>query len=338
MALAHSQIYSFYHWKQAYNGVSRDVTQWWWYHMKEAFVAAGWTVMGSYAAAGSAFNDGDRDLVDGLGAGAGTDTWVTKMPNNTGKPWVVLQCPPIMGVMQIMFSGDQPLSGNPEYWQVDVSPLGQFMALYGGVNGGLSGVPPTAPDSHNHYNNINSGLSNTGSYSMNLHACWSADKSQFFLMVNQEAANSQFIAFSVLENAHVGLQNGLVWTVNGNGNNIIASDSRLDNEHYTGATWRGFSSGAVRTFYLGGRGYANSGLHNQVRIPEDGKTIVGPCELYMSSLTLRGYYGRVPDLYWGPTGQFRQGFGDAIGGPINWFSGGNLILPWDNAEPLPRVR
>ena len=342
MALAHSQVYSFYHWTKAYDGnadgLLDSIARHWWYQIKEAFVAAGWTVMGT-AFEGAVDNSGVTANVDGLGAGAGVDL-ITGPPTDNNRVWMVLQCPPIMGDGQVMIFSDQPMNNNPEYWQLEFSPLGQFMANNGGVDGDAGTTPPTAPDSYQHYSNTYNSIHTSGSYSANIHACWSADKSQFFIVVNQEAANAQFFGFSVLENPNPDLDNGLVWTMIREGANpsVLQYQSAMTNTHYTNTLWYGMLSGTVEPMYLGGRGWANLGVQNLIRIPDDGKAPPGPCELYGSTISKRAFYGRVPDLYWGPDNHFQKGFADAVDDPPKWYSGGALILPWDVLEPMPRVR
>lgn len=339
MALAHSQLYSFYHWKRPYDGgANKEAPREWWYEMKEAFLAGGWTLMGSYFGSGSVFNDGDRDLVDGVGGGAGTDTWSGELPTSNNRAWVVLQCPPAMGVFQVLFYASNTTNANPEYWSVRVSPLGQFMAINGGADGGINSEP-TAPDSYTHYSTVNNGINSNGNYSLNLHACWSADKSQFFLMTNQEAGNAQFFAFSVLNNAPVALENSFVWCILGLNDITLQYDTQMGlADHYTAANWRGVIAGNVEPMYLGGRGWANSSMMAQMRIPSTKLASPGPCELYPSAVTLRGYHGTIPDLYYIASSHYQKGFGDAVGGPIKWYCGDVLILPWDSAEPLPAVR
>lgn len=347
MALAHSQAYSFYHWERAYDanadGINDSIAREWHHRMKEAFVAAGWTVMGSYSGTGSLFNDGDRDLINGDQiTGAGTDTWtVPVMPDSTLRPWVVLQCPPVMGVMQVCFGLDQPWNNNPEYYIARTSPSGSFMATpgYGGTDGTTT-EPPHAPDEVTHRGSGPGGWSNGGSYTGAIHACYSADKSQLYIMSMQEQANPHFFAFSVLDNAPAELQDGLVWCmIDGGTTYTTISQTVMDNgDHYTQATWNGVISGVNRTLYLGGRGWNNVGIQSQIRIPQDRSMVVGPCELYASTTTIRGYYGTVPDLYWAPLNQYRAGVGDTVGGPIKWMIGASLMLPWDSGEPLPRLR
>lgn len=346
MALAHSQAYSFFHWERAYDanadGINDGITREWFYRMKSAFVAAGWTVMGSYLGSGTLYNDGDRDLVDGLGAGAGTDVWtVPVMANSTLRPWVVLQCPPAMGVIQMALGTSQPWNNNPEYVVYRTSHSGSFMATpgYGGADGTTTN-PPTAPDQVTHRNSGAGGMDSEGDYTASIHACWSADKTQFYCATFQEQGNPFFFAFSVLDNAPAELDGGLVWTMTDGGSPYdILSETKMDSgDHYTTASWNGSISGVNRTLYLGGRGYANAGIHNHLRIPQDRSTVFSPCELYCNTATIQGYYGTVPDLYWGPVNQYRQGFGDTPGGPINWLSGASLVMPWDFEEPLPRVR
>jgi hypothetical protein len=343
MAIAHSQVYLFNHWTRSYDGdadgVTKSIVKEWWYRFKEAFVAGGWTVMGSYAGTGSVFNDGDRDLVDGLGAGAGTDTWTG--PNfsagGNNRPWIILQCPPIMGKAQFMFGCSQPFQSNPEYMDARVSLDGTFMTLYGGTNGTTS-ARPTAPDQVIHNTN-QGGLNNAGAYSTEVHACWSTLKDQFYIMTKHEQATPMFMAFSVLDNAPVNLADGLAYCALFGDTGLALSNTKMDNaDHYTTPNWRGQIDGVTTQMYLGGRGWSNVGIQSQLRIPDDGKIVGGPCELYGSPVTYRNYYGTVPDIYWTPNSQYNQGYGDSVAGPIKWYSGGSIIVPWDATQKLPRLR
>jgi len=352
MALAHSQIYNFRHWVAPYLGSSRSLPLRWKPQVKQMFVAAGWTVLAS-SNGGVFSNDGTggpNPLV------AGTDHWPqdpddTALAEGTYYPWVVMQCPPIMGVIQVMISsGGQRTSSNPEYWSAATSNKGQFLLSGGGTDGSGGNLAPTAPDQFLWYNNVPNGLNNLGAYTLSLTACWSADLSQFYLMSHQDRGTPHFFAFSKLENARADnpgwtLQNGMAWTIRSGDSGIDMDNTVMDNQdHYNVASWHGALSldgaatGGESAFYVGGRGWNNVGIQSQIRIPEDRKTVVGPCELYASSVSLRGFWGRIPDIYWAPINQFRQGFGDSVGGPVNWFSGGGLLVPWDSAQAMPRIR
>jgi hypothetical protein len=338
MALAHSQVFSFYHWSRAFDGEVDGAPREWWYRVKEAFVAAGWTVMGSHNGDGVVANDGDRDLVDGVGGGAGTDHFVGQPATSGLHVWWVVQCPPIMGVTQVRITNQQNFNANPEYATIDVSPTGSFMAINGGTDG-TTLVGPAAPDEVNHLNNAANGIDGQGDNSVNLHACWSADKSQFFMMVNQEAANAQFFAFSVLENPDIEVNDGLAWCIYRSATSALtAATSAMAGTHYTSPIWHVMLSGVHYTAYLGGRGWANLGVSSLNRPQDNNRLDLGPCEIYVAAIPKRGFFGRVPDLYWGPLNQFQKGMGAAVGGPITWYSGGSLVVPWDSSEPLPRIR
>jgi hypothetical protein len=349
MALAHSQAYNFRHWTAAYDGSNRGLPRRHRNQLKQMFEAAGWTLLAS--SNGGAFSNdgtgGPNPLV------AGTDHWPAGdavLAYGSYYPWVVLQCPPIMGVIQIMIHTPQPTSSNPTYWTVTTSNKGQFLASGGGTDGTGSNSPPTAPDQYLWYSNVNNGLDSSGAYTLTLTACWSADLSQFFMMSHQDRGNPHFFAFSKMENARADnpgwtIQNGMIWTIRGGDGGIDMDNTVMDNaDHYTSAVWHagistdGNPPGGESSFYLGGRGWNNVGIQSQIRIPDNRKTVVGPCELYASSLSLRGFWGRIPDLYWAPNNQFRQGMGDSVGGLVNWFCGGSLIVPWDNTQVMPRVR
>lgn len=349
MALAHSQAYNFRHWTAAYDGSNKGLPRRHRVQLKQMFVAAGWTVLAS-SNGGVFSNDGTATPLV-----AGTDHWPVD-PNDTPLiygnyyPWVVLQCPPIMGKIQIMIYNPISTQNNPEYWTVATSNKGQFLVSGGGTDGTGGAVAPTAPDQYVWYSFTGNGLHNSGAYTLTLTACWSADLSQFFMMTHQDRGNPHFFAFCKMENARADnpgwtIKDGMIWTIRGGDGGIDMDNTVMDNaDHYNAAAWHagistdGNAPGGESSFYLGGRGWNNVGIQSQIRIPDDRKTVVGPCELYASSLSLRGFWGRIPDLYWAPNNQFRQGMGDSVGGLVNWFCGGSLIVPWDNTQVMPRVR
>ena len=66
--------------------------------------------------------------------------------------------------------------------------------------------------------------------------------------------------------------------------------------------------------------------------------MVSPCDLYLNTLGVEDFIGTVPDLYWTPAGLYGKYIGDTVGGDMNWFTGGTLMLPWDKLQPQIRTR
>jgi hypothetical protein len=350
MAIAFSQAYTFRHFVRPFDGTDAGTkipAREFLYEFKESLLAAGWTVMASHAGDGTVDNSGITANVDGLGGGAGVDYWTSAIAihpiNTSNDPWIVLQCHPSHGDVQVCLQLTRFGGGlsNIDYWDVAMSPAGQFLTANGGTDGAANTMP-TAPDQILTANDL--AFINPSHQTYEIHCAYTADKSQMFLFVQQEQSVGHFWAFSVLDNPDANLDNDAVWTMRqytGLGGSDITnpSSTTMDNgDHYTTASWYGLVSGTLRTMYLGGRGWNNVGIQSQVRPPASGQVLVGPAELYASDVTVRGFYGTVPDLYWSPNSQYHKGLGDSVGGPVNWYSGGSLIIPWDNTQPLPRVR
>jgi hypothetical protein len=338
MALAHSKTYNFYNDSQAYQGSSYVTgTRFQLHHIKMSFLAAGWTIIGSYSGrnADTPSNDGTTTPLV-----AGTDVWgaIYNLYNDSGKRYyIVFQCPPEMGKLHVCIAANYAGTSNQNYLNVYTSKSGSFCAGNGGVDG-TNTARPTAPDEYNHMTTRRL-VSNDPDRQISVHCAYSTDGTQFFLYTKEGPAVTCFWSACVLDSAPAELDDGLVYFFEASDaiQTTDPSQTVMDNaDHYTSAQWIGSVSGVLRSMYLGGRGWNNVGIQSQIKVPNDRKTVVGPCELYISTTTLRGYYGTIPDMYWGPNGLFNQGFGDAVGGPINWYSGGSLIVPWDFNEPLPR--
>lgn len=339
MAIAHSQVFTFRNLISPHDGdVANDrKARIMWGEFKAAMKAGGWTVVGSYAGTGSLYNDGTANPLV-----AGTDSWLVpadELPLESNRAWMILQCPPIMGKLQIMFWQLYNGVSNNEYIVVRSSPGGEFMASGGGTDGTTT-TPPTAPDEITHIDGNQQTFQENSPYTCQCYTAWSADLSQFYMFLMQEAANPMFFCASVLENPDPDLENGLAWCwsqVSGSGNTVYYNSQMDNGSHYTTPSWNGVINGVSRTFYLGGRGWNNAGVQLKTRIQADGKCPPGPAELYNGELTERGFVGRVPDIYWTAT-QYNKGYGDAVAGPIKWYSHADFVIPWDVNQPLPRQR
>ena len=335
MPLAHSKTYNFQHFVKAYDGTANNALhEEHSFAIKDAFVSAGWTVIGSHDGNGGPSNDGVTSPLS-----AGTDHWTSAAAVfNTGgnKYWIVLQSPAAMGNIHILLNNHHGAT-NPHI-SIYTSPSGQFLAANGGTNGTVS-VIPTAPDSITHFTQALP-LPTTVSRSFETHAAWSTDGTQFFLFSTYSEELTVFLSFCKLDNAPATLQNDMVWfcEVSANPNTgADPEDSEMSNsEHYTSAQWSSVLNSTQIQLYVGGRGWNNSGIQSQARILGDGKASIGPCEAYSSTGGIQGYVGTFPDMYWCPINHWNSGFGDSVGGPIKWYSGGGLIIPWDSNQALPR--
>ena len=334
MALAHSKVYNFYHKDLVWTGNIVDRNQQMLFAMKEAFVAAGWTVMGSHDGSGNRDVSGITSPLSG-----GVDHWpteasITKSANGND-PFVVLQCPPIMGTFQILIGNDGN-SINTQLHIVDIftSASGSFFAANGGTDGSVL-VLPTAPDQVQEYGNY-------FFYDVNrtvctLHVCYATDGTEFTMMGTQGMRNGAlFLSFNVLDNAAPALDNDLVFFIEGIAHSNIwdASLGVVDiADHYTTAQWQGLISGVRETFYMGSIGWNNLSWASHTFSKADRSLQVTPAECFSN---VRGYMGTFPDFYFCRAGSYGALMGDAVDGPPNWFAPDFFILPWDSTEPAVR--
>jgi hypothetical protein len=350
MALAHSTNFSFFHlirpYVAAYGANDYQSSKQRHIDFKEMFKNSGWTVLATSKGNGTVYNDGSRlpgPIVEG------TDSWGTNYATlnrspSTSRVWCVLQCPPLMGTMQVVIGCDNASSGNDEMNEFDMrwSPSGSFLASSGnGGTDGTLGAYPTAPDQifspHGLYHS-----GNTENYH-EMHACWADDGSQFYIFATNSYAITSFWGFAKLANAHPDLDfDGLVFVHSQLDSTLsVGNDpnqTEMDSQHWSSAVWRGVVSGTQRSFYLGGSGYA-SNLAQNFTLPRNDKSLtIAPCDIYLNTGGIEGFYGTVPDLYWCPVGLYQSYIGDAVDGDMNWFSGGTFMLPWDKLQPQIRTR
>jgi hypothetical protein len=331
MALAFEKTYNFYHWTKSYEGSQENHARETLYNLKELFVSAGWIVESSHDGGGT--NLGNNDQVDHW-----TSTSVFSRPGGND-PWIVLKAPALFGALQICIvcnysSGTSWL----HRWDVFVSPSAGF----GSANGGSDGTATAAPTATDQTSDISDDY-----YAVPAHTEWhiaaATDDSQFIILNRTGAVTQTLMVFSNVNNPPAELDNGIAYYCYTGANSNPTADADAGNlgdgsEHYTTARWRGSISGTNRAMYLGSRGYNNGSMHANQIVQDDAKITLYPCDLMCNVTTIQGYYGTIPDLYYGANNQHNIGLGDALGGPINWYSLGSLIVPWDNSQPLPRVR
>jgi hypothetical protein len=224
-------------------------------------------------------------------------------------------------------------------WLSRITCLGSIL---GNFSGGTATVQPTATDQHTAF--TDEAISDTDADLPGMentwHAAESADGEHLVIFQTGGYELSFFFCCQKVANANVNLDNGVVWYARIEDTNMTQYDPLqcvMDNAaHYTTQQWRGAISGANATFYLGARGYNNAGLQSRFRALADKKMILTPCDLYEDSLANQGYYGTLIDVYYGNDNHFYTLLGDTVGGAANWFSGGSLVIPWDNTEPNVR--
>jgi hypothetical protein len=157
------------------------------------------------------------------------------------------------------------------------------------------------------------------------------------MFVQRDRVIGTWFHFDHVDNPHANLDNGgrifaFRITSSDDGNDTVMS-----NQFYTTPLYYGRVAGINRAMYAGTSGYANVGHQSLNIVQADNKMVVAPMDMYNHTLAERGYYGTIPDCYWGNNNQHMQLMGDAIGGPANWFSGGSIVSPWDPTEAMPRV-
>jgi hypothetical protein len=334
MALAHSKTYNFKHTVRPYDGTANNtIHEEHSFGIKDALVSAGWTVIGSHDGNGDLSNDGITSPLS-----AGTDHWTSAADvfnSGSNKYWIVLQSPAAMGTIHVLLNNHHGAT-NPHI-AMYTSAAGQFLTANGGTNGTTT-VLPTAPDSVTQFT-ASLPLPTSVSRSFESHAAWSTDGTQFFLFSTYGEELSMFLSFCKLDNYPAALQNGMVWYCQSvpSAQGVDPDKSEMSNsEHYTSSQWSCVLDSTNRKLYVGGRGWNNAGIQSQARILGDNKASIGPCEAYSSVGGVQGYIGTFPDMYWSPINHFNSGFGDTVGGPIKWYSGGGLIIPWDSNQSLPR--
>jgi hypothetical protein len=335
MALAATKTWSFFSEVQAYGDVTGDTYYArWLFDLKEFLVnSMGWTVRGGYSGNTNTLYHND---------GSNNDPWPTYLDARKGissrDTYIIIRAPAAVG-QEICYGANY--SSSATYTSrvfFYSSQSGFFGATESGANGtsGSGAVPPTAADGVTWYaHNTNSQTIPTqGTYTF-IGAKTSDDKHhRIFCQTNRVVSGMWF--FEHLNNPHANLDDGGRVASVRMANIYDSNDTVMDGDSYTSTLWQGKVSGVNRSFYAGAGGYANNNFANLVRARADDKIVVTPIDLYNNTTNEQGYYGTVPDLYWGNAGFYGQLLGDSVGATANWFSGGTVVTPWDPTEPLPR--
>ena len=310
-----------------------------WFGIKTVLVALGWEVRGGNSQSGGLAHN----TAEAFGAWSGIDPWATfdDANRNSGHAmYIILRHP---SGFEMVIGSNYSSGPTYSYWQFCIISNGAgFGTANGGTNGtsGTGGQPPTATDQFivqaddgSAYHN---GILNGGTFS--IYGARSTDNLSTRLFIQRYRGISFWLSMDHLDNPHANLEGARVFQ-----HSVVNSDepinSPISNAHYTGALYYGRVSGVWRGLYAGTSGYANVGHHSLNIVQADAKMVVAPMDMYNNTLGEKGYYGTIPDQYWGNNNQFMQLLGDSVGGAPNWFSGGSQISPWDGVtpEPMPRV-
>lgn len=329
MAIAYTKTWSFGSNAHAYNGdpayddyiFYRRAN----YHVKDAFVQAGWTVEGSHNGDGTLNNNNQVDSWTSAQA-------VDRVSNDV---WVHLKSPGVGTYEIIVGVGYSAANTNASAIRILLSPSAGF----GSVNGGADGTTTAAPTATDQYDLYSYTASNTtiGLHSYGVYVAASTDGKNTRLMMKQGNEISWWVGLETVDDPRSDLDGGRAWTVRTLVGGPTPVENEMDDVYNTTALYYGDVSGTRRTFYIGAQGYASSLSQLLLRAENNGQFPVTPVDLYNNTTAEKGYMGTIPDLYWGLEGHYSVGLGDSVGGPIKWFSGGTIITPWDENEPLPKV-
>jgi hypothetical protein len=339
MALAYTKAgWNFAKYLYAYEQNVETMNRHWYFGLKTVLVALGWEVRGGLSSVGLFHNTNEA-----YGAYSGSDPWPTfNDANKTGGDMYIIMRHP--SGFEICFGSNYSSQTNYLYFHFFIaSHNAAFGAANSGANGtsGTSAVPPTASDQqvvYNHNVNVsNTGINSGGTFS--IYGARSNDNLSSRLMIQRVRGQHYWFALDHLDNAHANLDNGgRVFTMR-TATSGEPTGSVMDNDFYTSALYYGRVSGVNRALYAGAPGYANLGHQSLNIVQADNKMVVAPMDIYNNTLGEKGYYGTIPDCYWGNNGHYMALLGDSVGGAPNWFSGGSIISPWDGVtpEPLPRI-
>jgi hypothetical protein len=339
MALAATKTWSFSNSIRAFNYQSTYyVYGYWMWDLKEFLVSLGWTVRGGYDPVNNVIYHND---------GSNTDPWpawnyALKAQYSSRDTYIILRSPAALGV-EICFGSNYATSTSQAPNMFFYTSQGNYFgATESGANGtgGTSAVPPTASDQVAWYPHNSSTITvptaNSTTYSF--YAATSADGKSLRLICHWGRATTFFFVIDHLANPHADMDDsGRVVSLR-TGNIHDSNDTIMDNDYYTGTLFYGKRLGVARGLYAGTSGYANAGVQSHFVVADDNKMLVSPVDLYNNTFGEKGYYGTIPDMYYGNNGHYTTLLGDTVGGAANWFSGGSVITPWDPAEPLPRVK
>jgi hypothetical protein len=341
MALAYTKAgWNFEKYLYAYAQNLELMEQRWWWGFKDTLVRLGWEVRGGHAQGVRADN-----TVEANGAWSGTDPWVTpSQVTRIGYDFYIILRAPNSPFEICMGSNYATQTSYANYHFMRISHSAGFGLANGGANGtGTTNniAPPTATDQQVVYadntNTWRSGINNGGTFS--IYGAISNDGLNTRLIIKLQRGIHLWFSHEHLDNPHANLDNsGQVFAYR-----VVESledtTSPMSNSFFTSALYYGRVAGINRTLYAGTSGYANLGHQSLNIVQQDNKMVVAPMDLYNNTLGEKGYYGTIPDMYYGNNSHFMQLLGDSVGGLPKWFSGGSIISPWDSVtpEPLPRV-
>jgi len=303
----------------------------WKFDIKTVLLAMGWTVRGGYStSAGMNHNDGSNVDV--------WPTWQDAVRVGSNDSWIIMRGPAALG-FEVCF-GENHFSAGESFFLV--SQAGFFGASESGADGtgtGASTTPPTASDRVDWFpqESFTSMMPTTG-ITYAVFGMWSNDNKSHRLLVQNEQNIGFWLSCEHLDNPHPNLDDGgRIHSMRAT-ESIVTSGSVMDNNYYTSTLYQGRVSGIARALYVGTSGYANLGHPSLNIVQQDDKMVVAPMDIYNNTLGEKGYYGTIPDMYYGNNSHFMQLLGDSVGGAPNWFSGGSIVSPWDGVTPerLPR--
>ena len=322
----------------------------WWFGFKDTLVRLGWEVRGGYSSTGGLAHNTAEAFGAWGAAPAQSDPWATVNDcNRTGgnDMYIILRSP--TGFEICMGSNYTTQATYMFFTFMYISHNDGFGAVNGGVDGtgGGNSVIPTATDRQTIYVGDTNGVNNdmdVGS-TFSIYGAQSTDNNSTRLVIQKSRGIHVWFSFEHLDNPHANLDNGGRVFAYRVVNSEEPINSPMSNVFYTSALYYGRVAGINRTLYTGTSGYANLGHQSLNIVQADNKMVVAPMDLYNNTLGEKGYYGTIPDLYYGNNEHYMVLLGDSVGGPPNWFSGGSIVSPWDgdilnagaNPEPLPRV-
>lgn len=335
MALAAVKTWNFENYLRAYEYSVETMNRHWYFGLKDTLVRLGWEVRGGLSSVGLFHN-----TAEAFGAYSGSDPWPTfNDANKTGSDLYVIMRSPTG--LEICFGANYATQTNYfNYLFFYVSHAAGFGAANGGADGtgGTGAVPPTATDSqtikaHN-TNNSNNGLNSGGTFS--IYGAQSSDNLNTRIVIQRERNIHFWFSLEHLTNPHADLDNGgRIFTMQ-TSTSAEPTASVMSDGFYTSPLYYGRVGGVNRTLYAGTSGYANVGHQSLAVVEQDNKMVVAPMDIYNNNLGEKGYYGTIPDLYYGNNSHFMRLLGDSVGGAANWMSGGSIVTPWDPTEPVAR--